>query len=624
MRIPVLEVGSSLFRTFGARGLALRAVHEARRRGGWFRERPRLRPPPHPGPPAAWLVVDGDALRAAIDVDRARIRADRVLRGEYQAFAARWRPFPATPAAWHVDPATGVDWTPGTPWWRVSHLPATGDVKDVWEPARFSWAYDLVRAYVATGLEPYRFGFYALLERFVDGNPPFRGVHWSCGQETAIRATALLVAEANLPPPTHHDAVRIRTLLLQSGERIRDAVGYAVSQRNNHALSEAAGLVQLGSRFLGVVPQAAGWLRTGERLLNREVVDQFAEDGWYAQHSFTYARVALAQSLLAQGALASRNASLLPLALDRLRAATRLLLTVMEPASGVVPNHGGNDGGEAFPAGMEEYGDFRAIVTWGCARLGLPMPEDVTPHREILAWAGLPEPAARPPREDGVRWGPSGWAQAKVGRTSVFLRAGDYRFRPAHLDPLHLDVRIDGRPVVVDAGSYAYNAPPPWRNGLVGARVHNGPVVDDREPARKGPRFLWLTWPSAELHRAEFVGGRASFTAARPGAAVRRVEVAADGVTVEDRAVDGSRSLEVTWLLHPGADPAALGTEPQGAPLEASEDGVEGWYSPTYGIREAAPCVRTRVVSPGELVIRTRIGLPARGAQEVGDLGASQ
>lgn len=166
--------------------------------------------------------------------------------GEFQAFRDAWRRFP-TGEGWHRHPITGVARSPDRQWWRRNLLdPEFGDVKDLWEPARFGWVYDLVRGYLLTRDPRYRAAF---VERFVDwwaANPPMTGPHWSCGQETAIRAIAMLYAEANLD--LGDDGRTVIDALGASGERIRDAIGYALSQRNNHGLSEAVGLLAIGDQ----------------------------------------------------------------------------------------------------------------------------------------------------------------------------------------------------------------------------------------------------------------------------------------------------------------------------------------------------------------------------------------
>src|SRR5690606_19266111 len=124
-----------------------------------------------------------------------------------------------------------------------------------------------------------------------------------------------------------------------SGERIADAIGYALSQRNNHALSEAVGLVVLGLRLQEVHPEASVWAREGVRLLEKLVPEQFAEDGWYLQHSFNYLRLALDQLTVAGRIMEAAGVRLSEVSRSRIVAAVRLLSRVVEPSTGIVPNH---------------------------------------------------------------------------------------------------------------------------------------------------------------------------------------------------------------------------------------------------------------------------------------------
>jgi heparinase II/III-like protein len=581
----------TLARTWGARGAALRAVHEARRAAGRFRAAPRFAlasaavPGEHP------FRVDAARLGAATERDAALERAGRVAGGEHQAYRWEWRPLPGDAGAWLRNPLTGHAYPSAAPWWTVPHLdPRAGDIKDAWEPGRFGWAYDLVRGWLVTGDHRYADAFARTFAAWRESSPPFTGPHWACGQETAIRAAALLYAEANLPR-----VEGVAETLAASGERIADAIGYAVSQRNNHALSEAAGLIALGVRFRGLHPEADGWLARGRRWLERLIPEQFAADGWYVQHSFTYLRLALDACLIAERALRSIGQRLPPESVARLRAAAELLLAVMEPETGTVPNHGANDGAFVHPITTAGYRDFRPAVTAACAAWGAALPADVRPDAEALAWLGVRTPQAGPPLGDGVRSGASGWAVAKVGDARVFLRAGRYATRPGHLDPLQLDVRFGAREVVVDPGTYAYNAPPPWRNGLVSALVHNGPVLDGREPGVRGPRFVWYLWPEADLLRADFDGRFATLVAEVRGKVRRTVVVTREEVRVEDRILPGvADEAAVRWLLHPDASAESVRVEGGGEVMAAREGATPGWYSPAYGARTASRWVEAR------------------------------
>lgn len=609
------RVVRTLYRTFGARGIVLRAVHEARRAVGAFRAAPRYLPSSCAMPDAAatlGFAVNPERLAASTDRDTAVARAERVLAGEYQAYRWSWRQLPRTAAEWLVHPLTGRAAPGNVPWWRVAHLDAAaGDIKDLWEPARFAWAYDLVRGYLLTRDDRFARAFHDHLAAWYESSPPFRGPHWSCGQETAIRAAAILYAEANLasaPSSTPEAMRRIERVLSASGERIRDALGYAISQRNNHAISEAAGLILLGVRMLSSHPEAQEWLATGHRLLERLIREQFAEDGWYVQHSFTYLRLALDQCVLAERALRRAGRGLSPVAVARLRAAVNLLLTVMEPESGIVPNHGPNDGAFVHPVTLADCRDFRPVITAVCALWQSPLPANIAPDPEVLAWLGEEAPPVGPPLEDGVWTGASGWAVVRTGGTAVFLRAGSYTSRPGHIDPLHLDVRFDGREVIVDPGTFAYNAPEPWRNGLAGAAVHNGPLVDGREPGIRGPRFLWYLWPEARILTAERIDAETyELIAEIPGEVRRVVRVGPGIVTVDDQVLrPAAREATVRWLLHPNADPAQIEVE-EGKLEPAREGEVVGWFSPGYGVRIASRAVSVCWAPGRSPVLRTVI-----------------
>jgi hypothetical protein len=519
-----------------------------------------------------------------------------VLDGWYQAYGHDWRRLPEDAEGWSTQSRTGYRFPSGD-WWTVPHLPPAADIKDVWEPGRFGWVYDLVRAYVVTGNAAFATAFHDRLASWQEANPPFRGAQWACGQEAAIRALAILHADEALPLPDNGAASaarRICTILGWSGERIADAIGYGLSQRNNHGISEAAGLVHLGVRLRGVHADADRWLHLGQRYLREQIRDQFAEDGWYAQHSFTYLRVALEQALLAQRALAADGTSLPIDCLRLLDRSVHLLTTVVAARSGVVPNHGANDGARVASFSTAEYRDFRPLLTLASVVLGRPLPADIDPDPEVVSWLGA-VPLRAAAREDGIDTGRSGWAVARLASVSVFLRAGTYTHRPSHLDLLHLDVRFGDAEVVTDPGTYAYNAPPPWQNGLASAFVHNAPVLDDEEPAERGPRFLWYSWPSAAMVSNAYREGEATLVAEVPGRVRRRVEITPTEVTILDRVLDASvRTVQISWLLHPHLRGGHV-VEAGGAEVvEATEASVQAWFSPTYGQREPSRVIRIR------------------------------
>ncbi|HZD56049.1 MAG TPA: heparinase II/III-family protein, partial [Anaerolineales bacterium] len=91
-----------------------------------------------------------------------------------------------------------------------------------------------------------------------------------------------------------------------------------------------------------------------------------------------------------------------------------------------------------------------------------------------------------------------------------YLRAARFNSRPGHADQLHLDLWWRGLNVAQDAGTYLYNAPPPWDNSLSQTEVHNTITVEGQDQMTRAGRFLWLDWAQGEVLEHNSDGGRMS------------------------------------------------------------------------------------------------------------------
>ena len=583
-----------LFKTFGLRGLARRAIYEFRRRTNNYKSAPaghRNNGENHAAfryrPQSPFTNLEPALAELAIR------RGRQVVNGQFQAYGDRWMPLPKNSGDWHTHPESGYQFSADS-WWKVPHLPAGADIKDVWEPARFSWVYDLVRAFAVSGDEAYANAFFAYAGAWCDANPPFLGAHWSCGQETAIRVLAILHGIDSLPGHVADEPniSRLEEMLGWSGERIADAIGYGLSQRNNHGISESAALVHLGLRLAGIHPSAKRWLSTGIRCLNEQICDQFSEDGWYAQHSFIYMRVALEQALYAHWVLRASGLGLAAESLDRLGAAMELLMLLVNPQTGIVPNHGANDGARVLPLAPTDHRDFRPVLTLAAIVLDRPLVDGLPPDPFTVKWLGA-VPRSERANDKWLNVGASGWVVAQNARYKLFLFAGCYRHRPSHLDQLHVHLSCSGREIITDAGTYSYNRLPPWNNGLVTSFVHNGPVLNGREAAERGPRFLWLAWPRAKVVTATQSPDTIRIVAERDGQVRREIILGPHRARIIDRSIDATaRELQVTWLVHPDSAGLCSVSAVGANEVEVSDDQVVGWFSPTYGRKHACRALR--------------------------------
>ena len=176
------------------------------------------------------------------------------------------------------------------------------DVKDLWEPARFGWAFTLARAYTQTSDERYAATFWRYAEDFLATNPPNAGPQWTSGQEIALRLVAWLFALQVLAASPHTSSERVTRLagaIAAHAQRIVPTLSYARAQHNNHLISEGLGLVAAGLA-LADHPLAAEWLRLGRAALHGALRAQIASDGTYAQHSLNYHRLMLLAALIAE------------------------------------------------------------------------------------------------------------------------------------------------------------------------------------------------------------------------------------------------------------------------------------------------------------------------------------
>lgn len=609
-----LEIGRALHTTWGTKGAARRAVYEAQRRFGLTRRSEQR-----------WLQELATVDVRFRDVELVTIPERPPLEPQPIRLYGALEIDPQFPDAWHVHPFTGFR-RPLAHWSALSEGDAaTGDIKDLWELGRFTWLGPLLQR-VAGDDDAAAEEAWQHIESFIEHNPPYRGPQWMCGQESALRGIVVMFTACALrshPASTPHRLAMAARLVATTVGRVRPTIGYALSQRNNHAISEAA-FLWTAAHLVEGMPRAPATQRQAARALAEAIADQFYEDGAYAQHSPTYQRVAL-HALLWVAAVASATSNAPPLGvLEAIERSARFLLSIVDRRTGQMPNLGGNDGALLFALTPTPIRDFRAAVGHAAARTGVAAPTDGPAWAMEAAWFGIgapvsdrTEPLPANPEATIVTHGLSRPVSHHVLRgesSHAVLRAGPIRHRPAHADQLHVDMWIDGVNVASDAGSYRYTAP--WENALADEMVHNLPRIPGRPQAIRRGRFLWTRWVTAsvlmqrmsddrEFARAQFAIGGVSVT--------RTLARRYDSYLVIDESAD--LGTVVRWNLPAGTQieseggvTLAEGTRWRarflhaGSAIELSPDEAvptSGWSSLTYGARERVAAIELRVTGAG-------------------------
>jgi hypothetical protein len=148
-----------------------------------------------------------------------------------------------------------------------------------------------------------------------------------------------------------------------------------------------------------------------------------------------------------------------------------------------------------------------------------------------------------------------GYAVLRPATSSwALLRLPTYRFRPAHADPLHLDLWHQGVNLLRDGGSYAYNTPPADLAVFPGIASHNTVQFDGAEPMPRLGRFLWGDWLQLEAPpQLEATAITAAYRCPY-GRHQRQVQVDASGNrwTITDTCSGFQSQALLRWRLCPG------------------------------------------------------------------------
>ncbi|NPV77210.1 MAG: alginate lyase family protein [Anaerolineae bacterium] len=414
-------------------------------------------------------------------------QADEILAGSFRLFGGRLAKIDLRP--------------PVTQHWScLSDQPGgNSDIKDVWEPARFGWAYTLCRAYLLTGEEKYAEKFWQLTEEFIEYNPVNYGPNWASAQEVAIRIIALTFAAGCFRNSPSSSEQRLKLLLASiyaHAARIPPTLIYARAQNNNHLLVEAAGLLTAGVLFSDF-STGQKWLHLGWKWFNIAIQTQFSAAGVYIQQSVNYHRLALQASAWVFQLSKSLQKSFPQQSTQKLGQAVLWLAAQLDPISGKAPNLGHNDGAYLMPLGGE-FADHRPIIQ---ATSRLFLGRAVLPPGlwdELSYWLNIPlhddhfSQSALSLVNPAVHklGGPVTWAT---------IRAEKFHGRPAHADQLHVDLWWQGTNIALDPGTFRYTAPPPFNNSLARTGVHNTLEIEHQDQMIRAGRFLWLRRAQAEV-----------------------------------------------------------------------------------------------------------------------------
>jgi hypothetical protein len=495
---------------------------------------------------------------------------------------------------------------------------AGADVKMPWELSRCQHLPLLAAAFRLTGERAYLEEIGAQLRSWIAANPVEIGVNWMCTMDVAIRAanwvaTLVVVPEAAAEPW----AEQVAGCLLLHGRFIHRYPEWS-EVRTNHYLSDVVGLLVVASLFAGG-EEGSEWLAWGTEQLVAEIEHEVRPDGCDHEASIPYHRLVTELFLCGTQVVDSLTPGAFPgWYRERLTKMFEFVAAYTRP-DGLAPLVGDNDDGRFLPLGDYARTDSRSHLHL-FAQAGREIPDRT-------GCAGFPE---------------GGFFVIRGGGIHLLIRCGDTGLGGqgghAHNDQLSFNLSYGSDALIEDPGAYRYFPDPELRNLFRSTASHATLQVDGEEqnPLPTPPRFPLgdrtgaevLEW-APEAPRPVFAGRHHGFEGAPTRAGYERrfeLDPGEPALTITDT-VSSPAAHRLDWAfplgrsIRIGLEPGVATVEFEQTTMRVEAKGVEfelaeGWYSPSYGVREPRPFLRAhRAGAPGrtETVFRLRFLKPGAG-----------
>lgn len=396
---------------------------------------------------------------------------------------------------WITNPETNYKYDISKHWTQIQDLSKeAGDIKYVWEKARFSFLYDVIRYDYHFDEDCSEFVIGQILS-FIEKNPINYGPNYKCSQEISLRVLnwtfALYYYKDSITLNEDTFKVIMQSIYGQLHHIYHNINFSRISVRNNHAITETLTLYLSGLLF-PFLPNVKLWSTKGEKWFEQEISYQIYKDGTFLQFSMNYHRVVVQLLTWAIRLSEINDKNLSDTVYNRARKSLEFLDTSMDPITGMLPNYGPNDGALFFKFTND---DFR-VFTSQLNDLRMLVNKTITNEHESRYWYGYNKAVdlVNDDRKGLYSFPIGGYYIIQEGSVKTFVRCGAYRDRPTHADNLHIDIWAYGKNIIWDTGSYKYNTDSFTDIYFKGSEGHNSVTFVGENQMLKGSRFIWYYW----------------------------------------------------------------------------------------------------------------------------------
>ncbi|WP_439392914.1 alginate lyase family protein [Bradyrhizobium sp. PMVTL-01] len=562
--------------------------------------------------------------------------SDALLEGRWPTFSLERKD--VTPNVdWHLDPKSQVTLPRNAYAFDIRiHGEGVGfETKYVWELSRHHHTTMLAMAYWLTGSVPYAEAAASQIGSWRAANSFLNGVHWSSGIELGMRLIAfvwtrrLLADWKYVKCKFENNKAFVECVYQHQWLLIRRmSLG---SSANNHLIYEATGLY-LAACSMPWFSESADWRTKARIILQREFRNQTFESGINRELGSGYNAYVLEALVLCliEGQLSDDP---WPPAAWTLAADILFRLADFTDHRGRPPRQGDSDDAQGLLLDAPGFSQWIDLLQLGAAWFGRadwwPRLND-QPLRSWL-WGRIATPPGGLTR------------QLHQSRNSLAPDAGLVVLRSesntpneiycvfdagplgylsiaahGHADALAIELRCGGQSILVDPGTFSYNASRAWRKYFRSTAAHNTLEVCGVDQSESGGPFLWTRAAQALLLEASGLEeglpvataeGKHDGYQRRFGVThSRRVELnrGRRELNIDDQ-ISGADGVPVRLMfhLHPAIGCALTGNTVQLSwsgengrsqaeillpelmnwrAVSGTKDPLLGWYSPSYDV----------------------------------------
>lgn len=368
---------------------------------------------------------------------------------------------------------------------KIIDLDNNADIKVPWELSRFQHLFTLGKAYWITGdLKYYEESKKEILD-WIEKNPVYYSVNWTCAMDVAIRAVNLIFFYFLFEDFIIQDKnflKKLNEIFYLHGEHIYNNLEKNLGLSNNHYLSNLVGLLFLGIYFKDAgINKVKKWLKYSIKELEKEMLIQNNIDGTNYETSTSYHRLVLELMFYSVLLLKKNNLSFTDEYEKRLEKMFEFLAKITK-SNGKIPLIGDVDNGRLVILSNYydwEVNDARNIISLGGEYFNNIFLKEMSANElEDKVWILDSKKVYREKFFQGsVAFHNGGYYLLQNKNIYCIIRCGELSLRGqgghSHNDQLSIELNIDGEDFFVDTGTGVYTADKNIRNLFRSTKQHN-------------------------------------------------------------------------------------------------------------------------------------------------------